>query len=484
MTTTWITFGLYFIVLLVLGVIAWQRTQNLSDYILGGRRLGSGVTALSAGASDMSGWLLLGLPGYAYLAGLEAGWIALGLFLGTWINWKVTAGRLRTATEQLDDSLTLPDYFQRRFSDTSGLLRIIPAVFILIFFSLYVSAGLVAGGRLFETVFELPYLWAVAAGAGAIILYTFLGGYLAVSWTDAFQALLMLLALVAVVLLAFGSGDSKLFETIAGQNRELLNPFTDASGQALSVLAIISLMAWGLGYFGQPHILARFMGIRAAGELVRARQIAVGWVAICLIAAVMVGIAGIGALPEVLEAEAAETVFIRLVETLFHPVVAGICLAAILAAIMSTADSQLLVASSVVSEDFYKGWLKPGAGQSELVWVGRGAVIVIAAIAFWLAMDPESRVLDLVAHAWAGLGAAFGPVIVMSLYWSGMSRAGAAAGMVAGGITVLVWSRLGGGLFDVYEILPGVILAGLAALVFSLLLPDAKARQRFEGMLG
>lgn len=484
MTTTWITFGLYFLVLLALGVVAWRRTENLSDYILGGRRLGSGVTALSAGASDMSGWLLLGLPGYAYLAGLEAGWIALGLLLGTWLNWKVTAGRLRTATEQLDDSLTLPDYFQRRFADTSGLLRIVPAVFILIFFSLYVSAGLVAGGRLFETVFELPYLWAVAAGAGAIILYTFLGGYLAVSWTDAFQALLMLLALVAVVLLAFGHVPSGLFETVSHHNHHLLNPFTDANGQALSVLAVVSLMAWGLGYFGQPHILARFMGIRAAGELIRARQIAVVWVSICLIAAVMVGIAGIGVLPEVLEGEASETVFIRLVETLFHPLVAGICLAAILAAIMSTADSQLLVASSVVSEDFYKGWVKPGASQSELVWVGRGAVIVIAAIAFWLAMDPDSRVLDLVAHAWAGLGAAFGPVIVMSLYWSGMSRAGAVAGMIAGGITVLVWNRLDGGLFDVYEILPGAILAALAAMIFSLLMPDAKARQRFIGMLG
>lgn len=482
MTATWITFGLYFIVLLGLGLVAWQRTQNLSDYILGGRRLGSGVTALSAGASDMSGWLLLGLPGYAYLAGLEAGWIALGLFLGTWLNWKITAGRLRTATERLDDSLTLPDYFQRRFADTSGLLRVIPAVFILIFFSLYVSAGLVAGGRLFETVFELPYLWAVAAGAAAIIVYTFLGGYLAVSWTDAFQALLMLGALVAVVLLAIGSAQGGLFEAVGHHNHHLLNPFTSANGEALTVLAVISLMAWGLGYFGQPHILARFMGIHSAGQLVRARQIAVGWVAICLIAAVLVGLAGIGVLSETLEAEAAETVFIRLVETLFHPIVAGICLAAILAAIMSTADSQLLVASSVVSEDFYKGWIKPSAGQAELVWVGRGAVIAIAAIALWLAMDPDSRVLDLVAHAWAGLGAAFGPVIVLSLYWSGMSRAGAAAGMIVGGVTVLLWNRLSGGLFEVYEILPGALLAGLAAVLFSLLLPDPRAKARFAEM--
>ncbi len=480
MTITWITFGLYFVVLLGLGLIAWQQTHNLSDYILGGRRLGSGVTALSAGASDMSGWLLLGLPGYAYLAGFEAVWIAVGLLIGTWLNWKLVASRLRVATERLDDSLTLPDYFQRRFADSSGLLRVVPAVFILLFFSLYVSAGLVAGGRLFETVFELPYLWAVAAGAVAIIAYTFLGGYLAVSWTDAFQALLMVLALVAVVLLAMGQdfGGSGLFAGVVQVNRELLNPFTSSTGEALGWLGIVSLMAWGLGYFGQPHILARFMGIRSAGQLVRARQIALAWVATCLIAAVIVGVAGIPA-PMVLQGSEAETVFIRLVELLFHPLIAGICLAAILAAIMSTADSQLLVASSVVSEDFYKGWLKPGAGQTELVWVGRVAVIVIALVAFGLAMDPDSRVLELVAYAWAGLGAAFGPVIVLSLYWSGMSRAGAAAGMIVGGVTVLVWNRLSGGFFDVYEILPGVIFASLAVVVFSRLFPDPQARARF-----
>ena len=484
MTATWLTFGLYFVALLVLGLIAWQRTSNLSDYILGGRKLGSGVTALSAGASDMSGWLLLGLPGYAYLAGLEAGWIALGLLIGTWMNWLLVASRLRIATEHLDDSLTLPDYFQRRFADTSGLLRIIPAVFILLFFSLYVSAGLVAGGRLFETVFELPYLWAVSAGAAAIILYTFLGGYLAVSWTDALQALLMVLALSAVVLMAMGSGETGIFAAVEAHSPALLNPFTDADGQALGLLAIISLMAWGLGYFGQPHILARFMGIRAASDLTRARRIAMTWVTICLLAALLVGMAGLGSLDETLTGGDTETVFIRLVELLFHPFIAGICLAAILAAIMSTADSQLLVASSVVSEDFYKGWLRPDAGQGELVWVGRAAVIAIALIAFSLAMDPDSLVLELVAHAWAGLGAAFGPVIILSLYWSGMSRAGAAAGMIAGGLTVMFWNRLDGGLFDVYEILPGAILAALAVIIFSRLLPDEKATRRFETMLG
>jgi len=483
MASTYFTFGLYFVVLLGLGILAWQRTQDLSDYILGGRRLGSGVTALSAGASDMSGWLLLGLPGAAYLGGLEAGWIALGLLIGTWLNWLLVSQRLRVATETLDNSLTLPDYFERRFADTSGLLRIIPGIFIFVFFALYVSAGLVAGGRLFETVFDMPYMWAVGTGAAAIIIYTFMGGYLAVSWTDALQALLMLLALVAVPIMVVGFGDVGLVESVRGANPEMLNPFTDADGQALGLLAIISLMAWGLGYFGQPHILARFMGIRSAGQLTRARRIAVSWAAICLVAAILVGMAGIAGLAEPLEGADAETVFIRLVEVLFHPLVAGVCLAAILAAVMSTADSQLLVASSVVAEDFYKGMLRRDESQSELVWIGRGSVIVIALIALWLAADPDRMVLDLVAHAWAGLGAAFGPVIVMSLYWRSMSRAGAAFGMLAGGLTVLIWHPLEGGLFDVYEILPGAILAALVAAVFSRLMPDDRAEEQFVRML-
>jgi sodium/proline symporter len=483
MNTVWLTFSLYFAVLLVLGIIAWQRTSNLSDYILGGRRLGSGVTALSAGASDMSGWLLLGLPGAAYLSGLEAGWIALGLLIGTWLNWRLVATRLRIATENLSDSLTLPDYFERRFADTSSLLRIIPGVFILIFFSLYVSAGLVAGGRLFETVFEMPYMWAVLAGGIAIIAYTFLGGYLAVSWTDALQALLMLLALVAVPLLVTGTSDTGILASARELNPELLNPFTDSDGQMLSLLAILSLLAWGLGYFGQPHILARFMGIRAAGELTRARRIAVSWVTICLICALLVGMAGIGGLAEPLDGPDAETVFMRLVDVLFHPIVAGICLAAILAAIMSTADSQLLVASSAVTEDFYKGMLRPDAGQSELVWISRGAVVVIALIALWLAADPDRMVLDLVAYAWAGLGATFGPVILMSLYWKDMSRVGAILGMVAGGLTVILWGHASGGVFDVYEILPAAILATLVAWLASKLVPDDSSRKAFSGML-
>jgi sodium/proline symporter len=436
----------------------------------------------------MSGWLLLGLPGAAYLSGLEAGWIAAGLLFGTWLNWRVVALRLRLATVLLEDSLTLPDYFERRFADASGVLRIIPGALILLFFALYVSAGLVAGGRLFETVFNLPYVWAVAAGAGAIIVYTFLGGYLAVSWTDALQALLMVLALAAVPLMVMGTPDTDLFAAAGAANPQLLNPFTDVDGQALGIVALVSLLAWGLGYFGQPHILARFMGIRHPAQLVAARRIAVGWVAVCLVAAVLVGLAGIGTLPQTLTGADAETVFIRLVELLFHPVIAGICLAAILAAIMSTADSQLLVASSVMSEDVYRGLLRPRAGTGELVWAGRIAVIVIALVAFVLALNPDRLVLDLVAYAWAGLGAAFGPVIVMSLFWRGLSGAGAIAAMITGGLTVLLWRPLEGGwfsVFDVYEIVPGVVLAALAAYVLSRLRPPGPATtQTFDRING
>lgn len=295
------------------------------------------------------------------------------------------------------------------------------------------------------------------------------------SWTDALQAMLMLLALVAAPLMVWGSAETGLVATVRARNRELLNPLTNSSGQAIGWSALVSSLAWGLGYFGQSHILARFMGIRHISQLGAARRIAVTWVAVGLSAAVLVGMAGVGGLETTLIGADREKVFIRLVDVLFHLLVAGICLAAILAAIMSTADSQLLVASSVVSEDFRKGILRPQASRRGLLWVGRISVVAIAAVAFWLACNPESRVLEIVAWAWAGLGAAFGPVIVMSLFWSQMSRAGAAMGMITGGVTVIVWGSLDGGLLDLYEIVPGAVLAALAAWFFSRAGPDNRA---------
>ncbi len=464
------TFLAYLVVVLVIGVIAWRRTANLSDYILGGRRLGSWVTAFSAQASDMSGWLLLGLPGYAYLAGLESLWLLMGLLIGTYANWLLVAARLRRATQRYGDSLTLPDYFERRFADRSGLLRIISASFILVFFTFYTSSGLVAGGKLFEAVFGMPYLWAVAAGAGAIVIYTFIGGFLAVSWTDFLQGSLMFLALVFVVVMAWQAvgGWAGTAAALEAGNPALLDPFTAASGETLSLIAVLSLLGWGLGYVGQPHILARFMAARSAEHTIPvARRIAMSWVSVTLVCGTLVGLLGIAYLPEPLVGADSEKVFIYMASALFHPVVAGICLAGILAAVMSTADSQLLVASSAVSEDFYKGLVRKQAEEGELLWVGRLAVIGIAVVAFGFAIDPQSKVLDLVAYAWAGFGAAFGPAIVLSLYWSGMTRNGALAGIVVGGLTVILWRQLSGGIFDLYEIVPGVVFSSLAILLGS-----------------
>ncbi len=468
------TFVVYMIAVLAIGVVAWRRTDNLKDYILGGRRLGSWVTALSAQASDMSAWLLMGLPGYAYLAGLESGWLLLGLLAGTYLNWRYTAGRLREATQRYGDSLTLPDYFERRFSDTTGFLRVVSAVFILVFFTFYTSSGLVAGGKLFEEVFGMPYFWAVTAGATVIVVYTFIGGFLAVSWTDFLQGSMMILALVFVTL--FGLFALGGIDGVAGamneHNAEFLNPFTNASGEALGIIAIVSLLGWGFGYFGQPHILARFMACRSAALIPKARRIAITWQTVALVTGLTAGLIGIGYLDTPLEGADSEKVFMVLAKTLFHPVVAGVALAGILAAVMSTADSQLLVASSAVAEDFYKGLLRKDATEEECLWVGRGAVIVIALIAFSLAMDRDSKVLELVAYAWAGFGAAFGPTIFLSLYWRGMTRAGAIAGIIVGGLTVIIWEllskELSYGLFELYEIVPGVILSVIAIVSVSL----------------
>jgi sodium/proline symporter len=466
-----LTFAGYLLVVLVVGAVAWRRTRDLKDYILGGRRLGRWVTALSAQASDMSGWLLMGLPGYAYASGMQASWLLAGLLVGTYANWKLTATRLRTATEAYGDSLTLPDYLERRFDDRSGVLRLLSALFILVFFTFYTSSGLVAGGRLFEEVFGLDYFWAVTAGGATVVAYTFFGGFLAVSWTDLVQGILMFLALVIVAGAAVAAvgGFDGMAEGMRAVNPALLDPLTDLDGNPIGPVAIASLLGWGLGYFGQPHILARFMAARSAERIAASRRIAMAWVAVTLVCAMLVGMAGPGLLEQPLVGPDAEKIFMLLASLLLNPVVAGVCLAGILAAVMSTADSQLLVASSAVSEDLYKGLFRREAGPRELLWIGRLAVVAIAAVAFVLAADPDRRVLDLVAYAWAGFGAAFGPVILMSLYWEGMSRAGAIAGVVTGGVTVIVWKQLEGGVFDLYEIVPGVILSIAAAVTVSAL---------------
>ena len=468
-----VTFVAYLVLMLAIGWFAWRQTHDLADYILGGRRLSYWVAALSAGASDMSGWLLLGLPGYAYSAGFEAAWLAVGLLIGTYLNWRIVARRLRAYSEAADNALTLPEFFEQRFEDRSRLLRVISALFILLFFLFYTSSGLVAGGKLFETVFGMPYQYAVIAGAGAILLYTFFGGFLAVSWTDVAQGLLMLAALVVVpvmAILALGGWDA-LLDELRGRNPAVLDLFLDRDGNPLGIIAIASLLGWGLGYFGQPHILARFKAIRKTAQVPAARRVAVTWSALTLIGATLVGIAGSVYLSQPLQGPETEKVFMILVGALFHPLVAGILLAAILAAIMSTADSQLLVSSSALAEDFYKALFRRQAGTRELVAVGRAAVVVIASLATWLALDPHSQVLDLVAYAWAGFGAAFGPTLLLALFWPRMNMPGALTGIIVGGVTVIVWRGLEGGVFELYELIPGFLFSTLAIVLVTLMTP-------------
>ncbi|WP_394143722.1 sodium/proline symporter PutP [Vibrio atypicus] len=463
------TFIAYLLLMLAIGVIAYQRTKNSSDYFLGGRSLGPWPAALSAGASDMSGWLLLGLPGYAYAAGIEAFWLAGGLLVGTWLNWLINAKRLRTYSITTD-ALTLPEFLSRRFNDKSKMIQVISAFFILLFFLFYTSSGLVAGGKLFETVFGLDYTTAVIIGTVCVVSYTLFGGFLAVSWTDLVQGLLMAAALLIVPIAAMEGGFSDLTGQLETINPELLTLWNDSKGEPLSAIAIISLVAWGLGYFGQPHILARFKASRSNKDLTTARRIAVIWTALSMIGALLVGVVGlIYVTKSGVTVDDGEKIFMLLVNSMFHPVIAGILLAAILAAVMSTADSQLLVSSSALAEDFYKQVFKQDASSEEIVMVGRIAVVGISIVALVLAMTPDSSVLGLVSYAWAGFGAAFGPALILSLYWSRMNRNGALAGILVGGITIVVWKQLSGGWFDVYEIVPGIIFSTLSIIGVSLM---------------
>lgn len=474
----YVTFAVYILLMVGIGFVAWRSINSLDDYILGGRNLGSVVTALSAGASDMSGWLLLGLPGALYLGGVSESWIAIGLVVGAWCNWKYVAAPLRVYTERSNNALTLPDYFSHRFEDRSRLLRILSAVIILVFFAIYSASGIVAGARLFESVFHVPYAQALWIGAGATILYTLVGGFLAVSWTDTVQATLMIFALIltpVMVILAVGGVEPSM-ALIAQADPANLDFF-----KGTTVVGIISLLAWGLGYFGQPHILARFMAAESAKSIRNARRIGMTWMVLCLLGAMAVGFFGIAYFAQHPEQAAPvsannERVFIELSGLLFNPWIAGILLSAILAAIMSTLSCQLLVCSSAITEDFYKGFFRKTASQRELVWVGRAAVLAVSVLAIALAANPDSKVLGLVSYAWAGFGAAFGPVVLFSLGWKRMTRDGALAGMLTGAVTVLVWKQFAW--FGLYEMVPGFLLASLAIVVVSRLgAPPSAAMQ-------
>ncbi|MEN2750563.1 sodium/proline symporter PutP [Psychrobacter sp. FBL11] len=469
-----ISLGAYFLVMIGIGIYAYFKQANDTEgYMLGGRNLGPAVTALSAGASDMSGWLLLGLPGYMYADGVVSVWIALGLTLGALLNYIIVAPRLRVYTEVADNAITLPDYFANRFEDKSHMLRVISALVIILFFTVYTAASLVGGGKLFESSLNLSYSTGLWVTAGVVVAYTLFGGFLAVSMTDFVQGIIMLFAMVIVPIVAFTDlgGISATTQAVGNIDTNLLNV---TSG--MTVIGIISLMAWGLGYFGQPHIIVRFMAIRSVKDVPTARNIGMSWMVVSLIGSLMTGFAGRAYVQKTaMTLDDPETIFLVFTQFLFHPLVSGFLLAAILAAIMSTISSQLLVVSSSLTKDVYKLFFDKDAPEARQVLVGRISVIVVAIVAIILASDPDSSVLNLVSNAWAGFGAAFGPLVIFSLTWRGMNRNGAVAGMVVGALTVILWVY---GPFEMngmalnswlYAIVPGFILSTIAIFVVSMM---------------
>lgn len=460
-----VAFAIYLIAMLLIGVYYSRSQQRLSDYILGGRSLGPWITSMSAEASDMSGWMLMGVPGFAYATGISASWIAIGISIGTWLNWHFVAQRLRNYTEVANNSLTMPDYLKNRFHDDKNILRIISAIFILIFFMIYTSSGFVSGGKLFEAVFGMDYFSALLLSAGVVVVYTFLGGFMAVCWTDFIQGCMMFLAIVLVPLVGMmvASGFTETMTRLSTEAPHLLDIAPDTS--TTGVIAIISALAWGVGYFGQPHILVRFMAIGDPLELRKSKYIAMTWVIISLIAAVFVGLVGKLVVTTPLTGPDTEKVFLVMSDQLFPPFATGLILSAVLAAIMSTASSQLLVTASAISRDLYNTFFRQHASDKELIYVSRITVLVVSMFAIIMALDPNSYILTMVSYAWAGFGAAFGPTILLSLYWKRMTRNGALAGIIVGGLTVLIWKQFGW--FGLYEIVPGFIFSLIAIYVVS-----------------
>ncbi|MBE0463069.1 MAG: sodium/proline symporter PutP [Halomonadaceae bacterium] len=490
----WISLFAYFALMIGIGLYAMRTSTSTSeDYVLGGRTLSPKVAALSAGASDMSGWLLLGLPGAMFVSGLGSAWIGIGLFVGAFFNWLLVAPRLREQTVHYGNAITIPAFLANRFPTRAMSLRTVSAIVIVIFFAVYTASGLVAGGKLFESAFAgiinigdmSDYALGIIITLGVVLIYTVVGGFLAVSMTDFVQGCIMMLALIimpAVVLFGEGGGGF----TQASQTLNDVDPTLLSWTEGLTFIGWLSAVTWGLGYFGQPHIIVRFMAIRHLKDVPTARNIGMGWMAISLIGAVSLGIFGRAyAIRNGMDIQDPETIFIILAELLFHPLITGFLYAALLAAVMSTISSQLLVASSSLTEDFYRLFLNKQASEKQTVTVGRISVVLVGLVAAFIASDPDSQVLGLVSNAWAGFGAAFGPLIILSLMWSRTNGAGAIAGMIVGAVTVMVWIALGwNGEFmggpGIYEIIPGFIASFIAILVVSSATADAGEYQHIE----
>lgn len=492
-------FAIYLLFMIVIGIIYARKNENAEDYFLGGRKLSGAVAALSAQASDMSGWLLMGLPGSIYAMGTGQSWIAIGLFIGTVCNWLFISKRLRRYTIRANNALTLPTYFENRFHDKKRVLLFISSVTIIIFFLVYTASALAAGGKLFTSVFSIDYKIALTIGAAVILIYTFMGGFMAVCVTDFVQGTLMLVGLLAVPLLAYIGLQGNVSEIldasgVAGGASAFLS-LTQNGERPYTAIEIISQLAWGLGYCGMPHILVRFMAVRDEGELKKSKGIAIVWVALSLIFACVIGVLGRAYLyPGLLTDGAQEKVFIEMIIKMFTvdyslPIVGGLFLCGILAAIMSTADSQLLVAASSMAEDIFRGVIKKDADDKTVLRLSRCTVFVIAVLAYIIALNPNSSIMGLVSNAWAGLGSAFGPTVVLSLFWKRTNFQGAVAGIATGALAVIVWDYIPlvggqtlGASTGLYSLVVGFLLSMAAIVVVSLLTPapSAEILQEFE----
>ncbi len=499
------------VIMIVIGVVYSRKTKNNEDYFLGGRNLGGWTAAMSAQASDMSGWLLMGLPGSIYLAGTGEVWIAIGLLIGTILNWFIVSSRLRKYTIVSGNSLTIPSFFQNRYRDNRGVIKIVSAIIIAIFFAVYTASAFSSGAKLFATLFghgengqldQTAYFIGLIIASVVILIYTFLGGFGAVCTTDLIQGLLMLVAILAVPIVAYtiltwDQGFATALSAKGVSNPEnFLNFMKNDDGSNVSAVSIISNLAWGLGYFGMPHIIIRFMAIKNEAEVKKSRKIAIAWVIISLAAACLIGLIARAFLTHQLDASNSETSFIRLIQQVFSGngvliFIGGIFLCGILAAIMSTADSQLLVTASAVSEDMFKGVIKKNASEKTSLWVGKIAVVVVAVIAFLIALDPNSSIMGLVSDAWAGFGSAFGPVVLLALFWKRSNLAGAIACMATGALTVIVWDYLpvvnGQTIYaatGLYSLVVGFALALVVNVVVSLITkkPSKEITGEFESI--